>query len=108
MAKLKKENLIEGWKIIVKYLRPHREAVFLLSILSIVSAISSAAVPYLAGKIVDTIKTSEVFYFIFAWLILRSIGSAMDWRSWLLNNKLQGVLESEYLARGYGKLLELP
>ena len=108
MAKLKKENLIGGWKIIAKYLRPHREAVFLLSILSIVSAISSAAVPYLAGKIVDTIKTSEVFYFIFAWLILRSIGSAMDWRSWLLNNKLQGVLESEYLARGYGKLLELP
>ena len=108
MAKLKKENLIEGWKIVLKYLRPHKRVVFALSALSVVSAVSSAVIPYLAGKIVDTIKTPAVFYFVFVWFLLRAAGSAIDWRSWLLNNKLQGILESEYLAYGHGKLLELP
>ncbi|OGF73272.1 hypothetical protein A2W54_04630 [Candidatus Giovannonibacteria bacterium RIFCSPHIGHO2_02_43_13] len=108
MAKLKKKNLTEGWRIILKYLQPHRRAVFVLSALSVVSAFSNAAVPYLAGKIVDTIKTPSVYYFILAWFIIRAAGSAMDWRSVLMRNEIEGLLESEYLTHGHGKLLVLP
>ncbi|MDO8522977.1 MAG: ABC transporter ATP-binding protein [bacterium] len=108
MAKLKKENLIEGWRIILKYLRPHKRAVFVLSALSVVSAFSNAAVPFLAGKIVDTIQTQQVYYFIGVWLIIRSAGSIMDWRSFLMREEIEGLLESEYLTQGHGKLLLLP
>ena len=108
MAKLKKKNLAEGWKIILKYLQPHKRTVFVLSVFSVVSAFSNAAVPYLAGKIVDTITTPSVYYFIGAWLIIRAAGSIMDWRSFLLREDLEGLLESEYLTRGHGKLLLLP
>ena len=108
MAKLKKENLIAGWQIILKYLKPHKEAVFVLGAFSIISAVADASVPYLAGKIIDSIKTSAVFYFIGAWILIRILGDLIDWRSKLLNNKLQGISESEYLAFGHGKLLELP
>lgn len=79
-----------------------------MSGLSIVSAFSNAAVPYLAGKIVDTIKTPVVYYFIFAWLIIRAAGSVMDWRTALMRNEIEGLLESEYLTYGHGKLLMLP
>lgn len=108
MAKLKKENLLAGWRIILKYLKPHKRAVFVLSVFSVVSAVADASVPYLAGKIIDNIATGAVLYFIGAWALIRIFGDAIDWRSRLLNNKLQGVSESEYLAYGYGKLLELP
>ncbi|KKT63613.1 MAG: ABC-type multidrug transport system, ATPase and permease component [Candidatus Giovannonibacteria bacterium GW2011_GWA2_44_26] len=107
MAKLKKENLIAGWRIILKYLKPHKEAVFVLGVFSVISAVADASVPYLAGKIVDNIKTPVAFYFIGTWVLVRILGDAIDWRSTLFNNKLQGNLESEYLAHGHGKLLEL-
>ncbi|MDP2668842.1 MAG: ABC transporter ATP-binding protein [bacterium] len=76
--------------------------------LSVVSAFSNAAVPYLAGKIIDTITTSSVYYFIGAWLVIRVMGSIMDWRSFLMREELEGLLESEYLTQGHGKLLLLP
>jgi len=79
-----------------------------LSAFSIVSAFSNAAVPYLAGKIVDTITTPSVYYFIGVWFFLRSVGSIMDWRSFLMREELGGLLESEYLTQGHGKLLVLP
>ena len=108
MAKLKKENLAEGWRIILKYLKPHKRAVFILSALSIVSAVSDATVPYLAGKIVDSIKTPSVYYFIGAWLIIRTAGSMVGWRAFLMREELEGLLESEYLTQGHGKLFLLP
>jgi len=108
VAKLKKENLMKGWQIILKYLQPHKRAVFVLSVLSVVSAFSNAAVPYLAGKIIDMITTSSVYYFIGAWLLIRAAGSVMDWRSALMRDELEGLLESEYLTQGHGKLLLLP
>src|SRR3990167_7062702 len=99
---------MKGWQIILKYLQPHKRAVFVLSVLSVVSAFSNAAVPYLAGKIIDMITTSSVYYFIGAWLLRRAAGSVMDWRSALMRDELEGLLESEYLTQGHGKLLLLP
>src|SRR3989338_353779 len=108
MAAFKKENLIEGWKIVLKYLRPHKRAVFVLSVLSVVSAMADASVPYLAGKIIDSIKTQTVFYFIAVWILVRISGDLVNWRSSLMRNKLDGELECAYMENGYGKLLELP
>lgn len=108
VAKLKKENLMTGWYIILKYLQPHKRTVFVLSALSIVSAFSDAAVPYLAGKIVDNINAPSVYYFIGAWFVIRAAGSVTNWHSELRREELEGILENEYLTKGFGKLLLLP
>lgn len=108
MAALKKENIIEGWKILKKYLAPHKREVLILSIFSLVAAATNAAAPYLAGKIVDNISGFAVFYFIAVWFIIRLIDDLIEWRFWLKNYRLGGELESEYLIEGYSKLIELP
>lgn len=110
MAKLKKENLIEGWKIILKYLRPHREAVFVLIGLSIVSAALNASVPYLAGRVIDGIinKNNAVFAFVAIWFLIRAAGNIIDWRISIRNDHLASNLDGMYLAGGYAKLLTTP
>ncbi|OGF62992.1 hypothetical protein A2926_04530 [Candidatus Giovannonibacteria bacterium RIFCSPLOWO2_01_FULL_44_40] len=110
MVKLKKENLIEGWKIILKYLRPHREAVFALIGLSVVSAALNAGVPYLAGRVIDSIisQNSAVFIFVAIWFFVRISGNIIDWRISIRNDALASDLDGEYIAVGYAKLLRLP
>lgn len=105
---MKRENLTAGWQIILKYLQPHKRAVFILSALSVVSAIANSAVPYLAGKIVDNIISVDVFYFIGIWFLIRAVGSLADWRFSVLNARLETNLESEYLVIGHKKLLNMP
>src|SRR3989344_2637723 len=102
MAAFKKENLIEGWKIVLKYLRPHKRAVFVLSVLSVVSAMADASVPYLAGKIIDSIKTQTVFYFIAVWILVRISGDLVTWRFFLRGNRWGGGWECAYRKTGYG------
>ncbi len=104
MAKLKKENVIAGWKIIVKYLRPHQKAVFVLTAMSIVSALAGAAVPYLAGKIIDTVlkfnnvslwfvgSVPAVFLFIGVWFVVRMVSDVVDWQLYMRNTLLSGEL----------------
>ncbi len=110
MAKLKKENLIEGWKIIVKYLRPHREAVFTLIGLSVVSAALNASVPYLAGKVIDGIIKFNpgVYQILVIWFLIRITGNIIDWQIDLRNAKLGSRLEGFYIVDSYQHLLKLP
>jgi len=104
VAKLKKENLIEGWKIIVKYLRPHREAVFTLIGLSVVSAALNASIPYLAGKVIDDIIKFNpgIYQILVIWFLVRMVENIIDWqmdlRNAKLGSKLQGFLHSGQLS----------
>lgn len=120
MAKLKKENLLEGWRIILKYLKPHKQAVFVLTILSTISSLTNAIVPYLAGGIIDSIiknKTAHffkfgiiplAFLFLGIWFLMRIIGDTINWQINLKSSKLAAKLESSYTLEGYVKLIELP
>jgi len=110
VAKLKKENLIEGWKIIVKYLRPHREAVFTLIGLSVVSAALNASIPYLAGKVIDDIIKFNpgIYQILVIWFLVRMVENIIDWQMDLRNAKLGSKLEGFYIVDSYQHLLKLP
>ncbi len=120
MAKIKKENLIAGWRIVLKYLQPHRRKLFILMALSIASAILGAAVPYLAGKIVDFIvkprffaipyvgDVRAVYVLLSVWFCIRIANDIIDWALGQRTPLLSEKLEAEYLASGYVRLIELP
>lgn len=120
MAKTKKQNVIAGWRVVGKYLRPHHKILFVLTILSVVSALLGAAVPYLAGRVIDFIITPRfmnipyfgnvriVFVLLSVWILVRLLNDTVDWDLRQRIPILSARLEAEYLAAGYAKLIELP
>lgn len=120
MAKMKKENLIAGWRIVAKYVRPHRRTIIILMVLSIFSAVLGAAIPYLAGKIIDFIVSPRffdipylghvraVYILLGAWFFIRMINDIIDWDLGQRTSLLDARLEAEYAAAGFARLIELP
>ncbi|MEK9175586.1 MAG: ABC transporter ATP-binding protein [Patescibacteria group bacterium] len=120
MAKNKKQNLITGWHIVGKYLRPHKKTLLFLAFLSVISALLEAAVPYLAGRVVDFIitptdmnipyfgNTRIVFALLFIWIVVRLLNDIIDWDLRQTIPMLSARMEAEYLASSYAKLIELP
>ncbi len=107
----------DGLKIFISYLKPYKVFIFGLVVLSLFSAAFSAMVPLLGGKIFDAIIAIEqnpntalgtVFGVILIWLILRLLGDVFDWRIAVGNNTLGAKVEGEYIAYGFGRLLQMP
>lgn len=108
-----------GFKIIFKYLKPHKWPIFVLIFLSIISSLSSSFLPYVIGKILDVIKSNQVidffgFYiflpliFIGGWFLIKIIGDFADWRIDLKTEQLSAIIPGEYMVNGFSRLLELP
>lgn len=115
--KLTSETFWLGFRIISKYLKPHKRVVVFLLVFSLIAAVIDAFVPLLAGKIFDAIiyvgknplaPLVLVFNVIGLWFLLRMGSDITNWRIGFSNEKLGTVLESEYIANGFGKLLEMP
>lgn len=116
----KKVRLSSGVSIILKYIRPHKREMAVLTVLSIFSAFTNATVPFLAGRIIDAITKNSftyiptigavrtVFVFIGIWFFVRICSDIVDWQFDTKNTALGGKLESTYLVEGYGKLLTFP
>jgi len=116
-SKLSRIQFFEGLKIIWNYLRPHKRLIFTLVAVSLVAAATEAFIPLVAGKILDgivaiaerkTILLSSVFTVIGGWLALRLVSDSIEWRIGFSTEKLSTVLESEYVANGFGRLFEMP
>lgn len=118
-SKLNKEKFYEGLRIVFRYFKPHRRAVSLLVALSIVSAIANTAVPYIAGKIIDSITgfrtvsvygwvVPAVFFFIAVWLLSRLVSDIIDWQLQTKRSYLGVLLSNEYLISAYSTLIDLP
>lgn len=115
--KFTRQTFYEGLRIVGGYLKPHRPLVIFLVALSVVQAVTGAFVPLFAGKIFDkivslsevhTLSLLPIVMLIAVWLVLRLSGDITDWWTGLKTQWLSTILEAEYLANGFGKLLELP
>src|SRR3989344_346484 len=116
MAKL---DYFGGFKIIFKYLKPHRRQIFVLIFLSIISSLSSSFLPYVVGKILDVIKSDQIVNFlglyisftiflIGGWFLIKIIGDLADWRIDVKTEQLGAIVPGEYIVNGFSRLLELP
>ncbi|TSC55673.1 MAG: ATP-binding cassette, subfamily B, bacterial MsbA [Parcubacteria group bacterium Greene0714_21] len=101
---------MEGVKIIFSYLKPYRKTVLLLSVLSIVSALTNAAVPYLTGILIDSLIALKTTFFVLlgAWLAVKLVSDFIDWRIGIKNDTLETIIEADYIVKGFSKILEFP
>ncbi len=106
----------DGMKAIANYLRPHKKILFLLVVFGLLNAAAQAFVPLIAGKIFDAIiaiaKNPEtvlasIFMLIGIWLVLQLASNGISWWTGYHNDRLSTILYSEYVASGFGKLIDM-
>ncbi len=108
-----------GLRVIFDFLRPHKKEVLILISLSIIEALGNASVPYLSGKIIDSIH-QEISLSFFSykiplflvipvfWFLIKIITDIVAWRGNAINETLNGELEAEYIISGFSKIMEFP
>jgi len=105
-----KKPTLNDWKIIFKYLLVHRKDIIVISVLGIISALSTALVPMLVGKFLDSIVTPTVTYlpglaipswvtFLSLWLLVQITSNTADWANDLKRRKLGTYFHRWYFAR---------
>lgn len=101
---------MQSVKVIFSYLKPYRKTVLVLSVLSIISALTNAAVPYITGTLVDSLIALKTTFFIIlsAWLAVKLVSDFIDWRIGIKNDTLEAIIEADYIIRGFSKILEFP
>lgn len=109
----------QGFKIVFSYLKDHKKEITALSFLGVIGAVLGAIVPYLGGKIIDSILSDEIikffgyeflalYFFVSVFFIVKLIQELSGWRLNLKSDKLSALLEAEYMAKNTSKILDLP
>lgn len=116
---INKENLYTGFKVLLKYLGQYKRSIVILSIMGIFSAIGNGVIPYIAGKFFDAIITPSNVNFLdytialylvllIVWFVVQLITYILDWRINITSEYLSNTIWLDYLAKGFGFLLNLP
>lgn len=116
---INKENLYTGFKVLLKYLGQYKRSIVILSIMGILSAIGNGVIPYIAGKFFDAIITPSTVNFLdytialylvllIVWSVVQLITYILDWRINITSEYLSNTIWLDYLAKGFGFLLNLP
>lgn len=119
VEKLNKENLYTGFKVLLRYLGQYKKSIVILSIMGIFSAIGNGVIPYITGKFFDAIITPSNVSFLghtvalytvllTFWAIVQLITYILDWRINITSEYLSNTIWLDYLAKGFGFLLNLP
>jgi ABC-type multidrug transport system fused ATPase/permease subunit len=113
---LTRKVFFDGIKAIANYLRPHKKILFLLLVFGLLNAAAQAFVPLIAGKIFDAIIAIaknpavvpiSIFMLIAIWLVLQLASNAVSWWTGYHNDRLSTILYSEYVASGFGKIIDM-
>ncbi|MEK7087602.1 MAG: ABC transporter ATP-binding protein [Patescibacteria group bacterium] len=114
-----KIGLKQGFKIVFSYLGGHKNEIVAISTLGVIGAALGAVVPFLGGKIIDSILTDEIFrfrdyeigalyFFVISFFTVRIIQELSTWQLDLKNEKMYALVEAEYMVKNSSKILELP
>lgn len=118
--KLKIEAYKKSAKTIAGYLAPHKRALVILGVISLLSAICDAFVPYLGGRLIDVIlgKIGSInflgyafnpFVFILlVWFVVEVMSDTLAWVKRFRQEELTATLEADYIIDGYYRLLLFP
>lgn len=115
--RLTKEDFKVTFESVKTALKPHKKAVIILIIFSVIVAVTDAFVPLLAGRIFDVIISvaggepifaTGIFLFIAVWLGLKIISDIVSWRIAFGTERLGTRVHAEYISEGFSRLLLLP
>lgn len=110
----------EAIRVIYLHVKKHRKDFLFLGALSIVSAVANSIVPFLVGHLIDNITTPDLIFAgtiiampIFAlvlgvWFAAKIIADIVDRQITIYSERLDALVQAEYMTAGIGKIFELP
>lgn len=121
MSKVKvKINIRRGAAIIIKYLKPFRSELAIITVFSFFAAGASALTPLLAGRIFDALIRGGLVEFpgfgfvpaalalIALWFVIRALGDFSEWQKSFRQERLSALVESGYLVNAFSQIIQFP
>lgn len=120
MTKVSSKHLKEAVRVLGSYAHEYKKPLVWLSVLSIVSALGNAVVPFIAGKLFDSILSPTTVFagtgiavslpwlLLGIWAIIQLVTYTIDWRIDVSSLRLGALVYFNYFSQGFGHLLELP
>ncbi len=117
--KITKGSLLTGFKVLVGYLSKYRKDIIFLSVIGILSAIGNGVIPYIAGTFFDSIITPGAtiilgmllptyMALLILWAVIQMATYFFDWRIQIKSEYLSNYIWLDYVAKGFGFLVNLP
>lgn len=101
---------LRGFGIIKNQLANYKKDLIILSFLGIISAILVGVLPYLLGRLFDSIllEGKDFLFFVSLWGAVTLVSYLLDWQAGIKRERLSTVAEADYLVGGFSRLLEMP
>lgn len=117
--KLSREDYLNGLRTIFSYLATHKKRLRILIWVSLILSISNPLVPFLTGRLLDSIISSTqlnilglsilaVYVWLVAWFTTQFITYSLEQLRSTQSGILGQTLYGEYVLKGYNYLLNLP
>ncbi|MES2315062.1 MAG: ABC transporter ATP-binding protein [Patescibacteria group bacterium] len=117
--KVTKEGVLVGFHVLLRYIKQYQRTIVVLSVIGVLSAIGNAFMPYISGRFFDSIINDSSIHvlglymplyigLLVLWCIVQSVTYVMDWRINILSQYISNTMWLDYIARGFGYLLNLP
>ena len=117
--KITKAGLITGFRVMMKYLGGYKRQIVILSVIGVLSALGNGVIPYIIGKFFDAISSPDTVHvlgfvlplyagLLIIWTLVQCVTYVMDWRVSIMSQLLSNVFWFDYMAYGFGYLLNLP
>lgn len=104
-------NYLEGARILVRNIREYRRAIAFLSVLAVASALANSFVPYVSGRLIDSLISLDrdaVMALLAVWLGIKVAADILDWQISTRSDRFETAIEGNYTAKGFARLLLLP
>ena len=114
------DKLWEGFKIAARHIGRFKNELSILSILAVISALANGSVPYISGRLFDSILqndfitiTTKFFlpswaFFVLIWFIISILANQVDWFISVKRVRIGNLLFTNYMSESTAKLLTFP
>ena len=105
-----KSQYREGLRWLLYYLKDWKSLLILLITFSIFEALANATVPYLAGRIIDSLinGTADFLLILGIWAAIKLVADIFDWQISSRSNRFEESLHTDYVSRAFSTLLYFP
>ncbi len=110
----------DGITVITRYLKPYQKKIVILVVVSVISAIGSAIVPYLVGKYFDALLGNVLPFVFFGYPVSPLVALLVIWAIFKIttdfaeryksveSERINALVESDYIVEGMTHLLNSP
>lgn len=112
------DTLRRGFRVFLRFLRPVRRQLFLISILGLIASIANGLIPYLVGQFIDALSalfnaadtksTHSALLYLALWFVAQIVANGLDWFDDRTQRRIDTKVNLVVRDEGFRHILRLP